>query len=146
MAIIYQNYRILLFAILLQVACCAGCNAQTSSELTGTKWVLEELMKKNILEFTKDSVIETVYYYHDNSKLSYSKPYYLFITKTGPFDFEKVGKKTSGKFLLCWNDVLHGKEYCEITKLTDDTLVLFFEARSNHIGSEDTYVTYKKVK
>ena len=122
------------------------CYAQTSSELVGTKWLLEERIKKDVLEFTKDSVIETVYYYHDNSKLSFSKPYYLFITKVGPFDFEKVGRKTSGKFLLCWNDVTHGKEYCEITKLTDNTLVLFFEARSHHIGSEDTYFTYKRIK
>ena len=33
------------------------CYAQTSSELVGTKWVLEERMKKDVLEFTKDSLI-----------------------------------------------------------------------------------------
>lgn len=146
MAIIYQNYRIMLFAILLQVACCAGCNAQTASELVNTKWVWERQRGDEIMEFSRYSVRFSCYNVYTKRTITYSKPYYLSDTKTGPFDFDKVGKNTSGSFLHFWNQKLHENEYCEITELTDNTLVLFFEARPNHIGSEDTYVTYKRIK
>ena len=59
---------------------------------------------------------------------------------------KKVGTSTSGKYLLRWNMKMKEKEYCEITTLTKDTLVLFFEAQPHYIGAADISFTYKRVR
>ena len=45
-----------------------------------------------------------------------------------------------------YNHTLNEMEYCEITKCTEDSLVLFFEWQPGYIGGGDHSVTYTRVK
>ena len=57
-----------------------------------------------------------------------------------------VGGESAGKYLLRWNKKLCGVEYCEIKAISEDSLVLFFEAKSNHVGAVDNRIAYKRIK
>ncbi len=125
------------------------CDAQTVSvnQLVNTKWYCGE--NKSIdefMEFSKDSIRQSYENLYIHRTITFSKPFYLSNNKKEVFDMKKVGTPTSGKYLLRWNMKMKGKEYCEITTLTKDSLVLFFEAQPNHIGAEDVYFTYKRVR
>ena len=123
------------------------CYAQIISThlLVNTTWQHEKNNKvTRYLDFTKDSIIVSYNYY--NETIIYSKPYYLSNNKDEPFNMEKVGTSTSGKYLFLWNLTMKEKEYCEITTLTEDSLVLFFEAKPHYIGAADVYRTFKRVR
>lgn len=139
--------RVKLFLIvgLMQLAYCC-CTAQTALALVNTKWKYEYHGLVHFMEFTKASIIETLYNSYDGSKTSFSKPYYLSEILSTRFDNRKVGTPTSGKYLLCWNDKLHEVEDCEIKELSADSLVLFFAAKPNYVGSGDVYRTYRRVR
>lgn len=133
----------LIVGFMLLTSCC--CIAQTVSDLINTKWKYEKRGIAHFIEFTKDSIIETRYNYYDGFNLSFSKPYYLSKELSTRFDKTKVGTLTSGKYLLCWNDKLHEIEDCEIKKMSVDSLILFFAAKPNYVGSADVYWTYKRI-
>ncbi len=124
------------------------CNAQdiSTSKLANTVWTYEYNGIFEFLEFSKDSIWETSYSSYSHNTIRYSKPYYLSEDKKEPFNMKKVGTSTSGKYLLRWNMKMKEKEYCEITTLTKDTLVLFFEAQPHYIGAADISFTYKRVR
>lgn len=139
----------LILIITLLLMTISMCNAQVinSSQLANTVWINEtESGNSETLEFTKDSVRISSYYPRLKDTVKYSKPFYLSNNKNESFDMKKVGTPTSGKYLLNWNMWMKGKEYCEITTLTEDSLVLFYEAKPNHIGAEDVYFTYKRIR
>lgn len=138
--------RIIPIIVYLQIAV-SYCSAQTDvALLAGTKWMYESNGIVHYLKFEKDSLIETRHNSYENKKISFSKPYYLSDTHEGSFDMNMVGGETTGKYLLRWNKILCGMEYCEIKAVSEDSLVLFFEAKPNHVGSVNNYVTYKRIK
>ena len=137
--------RIILIIVYLQIVgfCCAQTFAPV---LVNTKWVNEDRGYVRYLEFEKDFLIETRHNSYENKKISFSKPYYLSDTHEGSFDMNMVGGETTGKYLLRWNKKLCGMEYCEIKAVSEDSLVLFFEAKPNHVGAADHYIKYKRMK
>lgn len=138
--------KVLIIICYLQIAV-SYCSAQTDvALLAGTKWMDESKGVIRYLEFEKDSLIETMHNSYNNKKISFSKPYYLSDTHEGSFDMNMVGGESAGKYLLRWNKKLCGMEYCEIKAVSEDSLVLFFEAKPNHVGSVNNYVTYKRIK
>lgn len=142
-----RTINIVLILFLLLTVGMMACNAQlfSTKNLIGTKW---ECTDGDIeyYEFTNDSIIESIYFPYTNRWAGCSKAYYLSNNKKESFDSTKVGVETYGKFLLCLNRVTNETEYCEITKLTSDTLVLFYEAQNGYIGAANMYFTYKRVK
>lgn len=138
--------RIIPIIVYLQIVV-SYCSAQTDvALLAGTKWMYESNGIVCYLEFEKDSLIETRHNLYENKKISFSKPYYLSDTHEGSFDMNMVGGETTGKYLLRWNKKLCGMEYCEIKAVSEDSLVLFFEAKPNQVGSVNNYVAYKRIK
>lgn len=136
------NYILIVCFVLLATT----CNAQffSTKNLIGTKW---ECTDGDIeyYEFTNDSIIESIYFPY-NGWAGCSKPFYLSDVKNESFDSTKIGTETSGRYLLTYNKKTKCTEYCEITKLTPDTLELFYEAKENHIGAANMYFTYRRVK
>lgn len=116
------------------------------SNLVGTKWECKENGKSEIWEFKKDSVIETISYKYIQKTRRYTIPFYLSNDKEEPFDMNKVGSNTSGKYLFEWNSKLQCKMYCEISSMTADKLVLFYEAKEDYVGGNDYYETYSRVR
>lgn len=138
--------KVLIIICYLQIAV-SYCSAQTDvALLAGTKWVYGSKGVIRYLEFEKDSLIETMHNSYNNKKISFSKPYYLSDTHDGNFDMNMVGGESAGKYLLRWNKKLCGVEYCEIKAISEDSLVLFFEAKSNHVGAVDNRIAYKRIK
>ena len=138
--------KVLIIICYLQIAV-SYCSAQTDvALLAGTKWMYESNGIVHYLKIKKDSLIETMLNSYENKKISFSKPYYLSDTHEGSFDMNMVGRETTGKYLLRWNEKLCGMEYCEIKAVSEDSLVLFFEAKPNHVGSVNNYVAYKRIK
>ena len=139
-----------LFLIASSLGLITMCNAQiaTNTQLTNTIWMYKNKEDNLIrfLEFTNDSIWESSYRSYNHRIIRYSKPYYLSNYKNEPFDLKKVGTSTAGKYLLRWNMTMKEKEYCEITTLTKDSLVLFFEAKPHYIGAADVYRTFKRVR
>ena len=96
---------IFIFLALLSIA---NCNAQTFSvkDLIGTKWELVESCETNdktIIEFTDKDMIEYVTFYYDNKTRRVQRPYYFSPTIPTSFDKTKVGKSTTGKYLVFLN-------------------------------------------
>ena len=124
------------------------CNAQGVSlhDLENKTWQEEDNGITFTYEFTKDSVFILRNNTITGKTINVSKPFYLSDVKNESFDSTKVGTETSGRYLLTYNKKTKCTEYCEITKLTPDTLELFYEAKENHIGAANMYFTYRRVK
>lgn len=112
----------------------------------GKKWIKKERYETNILEFSRDSIIDTSKYSLINKTVRYSKPYYLSDNIPTSFDFTKVGKPSQGKYLIDYNDKVQELEYCEIKVLDDNKLILFYEQQDGYIGGADMTVTYTRMK
>lgn len=143
-----------LFYLTLSVVFCICCNAEEGIPcLAGSEWqkywpgqidpTQGELDK---LTFYTDSVHQYSYWYPLKKGSVIVKPYYQSDVKPTSFDFSQVGKGNGGRFFVKFNLKLNEMEYCEITKCTEDSLVLFFEGQPGYIGGVDHSVTYTRVR
>lgn len=136
--------KFIILCLIMTISANNYAQSFTKANLSNTKW--QKIEKKtncvdvDILEFTQDSLIRTLFNY------PISKPYYLSNDKKEQFQNKKVKEATSGKYIICWNSATHHTEYCQITKLSKDTLVLFYEAQPNYIGAANIYITYKRIR
>ena len=143
-----------LFYLTLSVVFCICCNAEEGIPcLAGSEWQYYEPghvdYDKGVLRnvvFSADTVKYNTYRYLLQKSTVYSKPYYQCDVKPTSFDFSQVGKGNGGRFFVEYNHTLNEMEYCEITKCTEDTLVLFFEGQPGYIGGGDHSVTYTRVR
>ena len=142
-----MNRKLILLLTLICISVCCYSQMQNSqSSLMGKKWIKKERYETNILEFSRDSIIDTSKYSLINKTVRYSKPYYLSDNIPTSFDFTKVGKPSQGKYLIDYNDKVQELEYCEIKALDDNKLILFYEQKDGYIGGADMTVTYTRMK
>ena len=128
------------------MALCIHAHTIPVSSLIDTKWECEKGDgDKEILEFKKDSLFRTLIFTIINKAPRMSYPYYLSNDKSAEFDMKKVGRSTSGKYLFEWNSEMNDKNYCEITSLTKDTLVIYWEPKPINVGGGGKW-TYVRVR
>ena len=137
-------YNYILTACLILSATTCYAQLFSTKNLIGTKWECTDV-DIEYYEFTNDSIIQSIYFPY-NGWSGCSKPFYLSNLKNESFDSKKIGTEASGRYLLTYNNKMKCTEYCEITKLTSDTLVLFYEAKEGYIGAANMYFTYRRVK
>lgn len=140
--------KFIILCLIMTISANNYAQSFTKANLNNTKWQKNSNEKNYVetLEFTRDSIIYTSYNGYNNNKIRFSKPYYLSNDKKEQFQNKKVKGTTSGKFIICWNRALRWTEYCQITKLSKDTLGLFYEAQPNYIGAANIYRTYKRIR
>lgn len=139
------NKLLLLFSSFLIGDVCAQTNTisptYNSNSLRGTRWVErhENQHKQWTLEFT-DSIMTNTVIYHVPSDNVYPHPqlYYLADSVPQEFDMSKVGKSTSGRYIIgLFKDRL---VYNEILGLTENVLKI----RHTYYG--DTLVFFREQK
>ena len=143
-----------LFYLTLSVVFCICCNAEEGIPcLAGSEWQYYEPgsmdynqgVLRNVV-FSSDTVRYNSYWYPLKKSSIIVKPYYQSDVKPTSFDFSQVGKGNGGRYFVKFNLKLNEMEYCEITKCTEDSLVLFFEGQPGYIGGVDHSVTYTRVR
>ena len=142
------------FYFTLSMVVCICCNAEEGIPcLAGSEWQYYEPgsmdynqgVLRNVV-FSSDTVRYNSYWYPLKKSSIIVKPYYQSDVKPTSFDFSQVGKGNGGRYFVKFNLKLNEMEYCEITKCTEDTLVLFFEGQPGYIGGGDHSVTYTRVR
>lgn len=149
-ASVVEMKRIIFFLLLAilgisEIDVCAQTNTTSptynSNGLCGTKWVEqhENQYKQWTLTFTDSMMTNTVVYHVPNEK-TYPHPqlYYLADSVPQEFDMSKVGKNTSGRYVIgLFKDRL---VYNEILGLTENVLKI----RQTYHG--DTLVFFRAKK
>jgi len=90
------------------------------------------------IEFTKTKFNSTEIYTKINKTTNDSEQYYLSDTIPAVFDFSKVGKPSSGKYLLVYVSGYQEMYTFKIVSLTNDFLKIYF--------SDDQMEIYKRIK
>ena len=137
---------IFMFLTLLSIA---NCNAQTVNvkDQIGTKWEQVksyETNDKTIIEFTDKDMIEYVTFYYDNKTRRVQRPYYFSPTIPTSFDKTKVGKTTTGKYLVLLYK-FDRMDYETIKQISKDTFITYHRKTNAIGGNEQTYV-YKRIR
>ena len=135
--------------MLLALLSIANCNAQTFSvkDLIGTKWELVESCETNdktIIEFTDKDMIEYVTFYYDNKTRRVQRPYYFSPTVPTSFDKTKVGKTTTGKYLVLLYK-FDRMDYETIKQISKDTFITYHR-KTNAIGGNEQTFVYKRIR
>ncbi|MGM9712826.1 MAG: hypothetical protein ACI3Y5_01735, partial [Prevotella sp.] len=83
------------------------------SDIIGTKWKIKDSPTNRIYEYTSERKLSCV---ADGTRILHSKPYYLTDTpitssERSAFDYSKVGKGTTGCYLVEMNEMV-GTTYC----------------------------------
>ena len=142
------------FYFTLSMVVCICCNAEEGIPcLAGSEWQYYEPgsmdynqgVLRNVV-FSSDTVRYNSYWYPLKKSSIIVKPYYQSDVKPTSFDFSQVGKGNGGRYFVKFNLKLNEMEYCEITKCTEDSLVLFFEGQPGYIGGGDHSITYTRVR
>ena len=106
-----KNFLIILFLALSNVGM---AQVRISvSDLIGTKWKFQGMSDNDYMTYTSERVS---FYNADGSQVYHSKPYYLTDTpikspERSAFDYSKVGKGTTGCYLVEINEKV-GITYC----------------------------------
>lgn len=137
---------IFMFLALLSIA---NCNAQTFSvkDLIGTKWEQVkdyEATTKTVIEFTDKDMIEYVTFYYDNKTRRVQRPYYFSPTIPTSFDKTKVGKTTTGKYLVLLYK-FDRMDYETIKQISQDTFITYHR-KTNAIGGNEQTFVYKRIR
>ena len=137
---------IFIFLALLSIA---NCNAQTFSvkDLIGTKWELVESCETNdktIIEFTDKDMIEYVTFDSANKTRRVQRPYYFSPTVPTSFDKTKVGKTTTGKYLVLLYK-FDRMDYETIKQISKDTFITYHR-KTNAIGGNEQTFVYKRIR
>ncbi len=135
------------FSLLINVL---SINAQTyqNDQLIDGKWMCSE------------SEVDTIYREFSSIYMKYNRiiseeplgvssvKYYLSPTIPTKFDFTKVGTKSSGKYIVTYNEELKDFSYVEIKALSKDSLVLYYawEPADESLRDKICYQKYKRVK
>ena len=141
-----RTITFLVFSLFLSIV---GCDAQTFTvkDLIGTKWEQVKDSKattKTVVEFTDKDMIEYCTHLYTNTKFRWPRPYYFSPTIPTSFDKNKVGKVTTGRYIV----ILYKDErmvYKTIQKISSDTLILY-RRKVNSIGGEEQTYVYKRLK
>ena len=117
--------KTMIFSVLFTL-CSLGAIAQyyNVEKLKSGVWrqtQYDETKEKRFLSFTDSIWTDTYYAFWKGEWISAlsAHPYYLSKTIPQAFDFSKVGKGESGKYLVEWNDTTKELFVCEIIQLTD---------------------------
>jgi hypothetical protein len=136
--------------IILIILISINSQAQTfnPSQLIGTKWQRVERFSDPTIkwEFSKEDISETVNRKNINKTVSHTRKYYFSPTAPIKFDWNKVGKCDSGKYLVYYNDISKRMSYLKIESVSNDTLKFWHEANPDAIGDVSRYVLYKRIK
>lgn len=136
-----------IFSILLSIT--NYCDAQTFSvkDLIGTKWEQVkdyEATTKTVIEFTDKDMIEYVTFYYDNKTRRVQRPYYFSPTVPASFDKTKVGKTTTGKYLVLLYK-FDRMDYKTIKQISKDTFITYHR-KTNAIGGNEQTFVYKRIR
>ena len=106
-----KNFLIILFLALSNVGM---AQVRISvSDIIGTKWKIKDSPTNRTYEYTSERELSCV---ADGTRILHSKPYYLTDTpvkspERSAFDCSKVGKGTTGCYLVTMNEKM-GTTYC----------------------------------
>ena len=106
-----KNFLIILFLALSNVGM---AQVRISvSDIIGTKWKIKDSPTNRTYEYTSERELSCV---ADGTRILHSKPYYLTDTpvkspERSAFDYSKVGKGTTGCYLVVKNEKA-GTTYC----------------------------------
>ena len=119
----------------------------STSQLNGTKWKIKGNTSGSFDQYTTDHII-----WHRNDGSSFAYPYYLTdipITsyEDSEFDYSKVGKQTSGRYIVTLNPK-QKVVYCASIQSFDKTKGTFITklVTKGLIGVGDGISTYEIVK
>ena len=132
------------------MAIASTCVAQvtiSTSQLNGTKWKIKGTSSGSVYEYSTSQSI-----WHRNDGSSFTYLYYLTDTpitsyEDSVFDYSKVGKQTSGRYIV----ILNPKQkvvYCVSIQSFDKTKGMFITklVTKGLIGVGDGISTYEMVK
>lgn len=141
-----------------------------SEQLIGTKWSIPSPTNiQDHLQFHSDNFIHTwdIEYDIDHGNGRYvkrkediehkkrhgEKKYYYYLAKKEPscFNHKKVGKKTKGTYLVCFNTFTQKMDYYKIISFSDTQMVLFQKLEELKEGeirmgpAEDTQIVLERI-
>ncbi len=127
------------------------CSAQSFNvkHLVGTKWEDiqgEDEYASETLEFSTTNITLTIRYKPVGSAVTLNNRYYLSDTIPSVFEDLKVGKNTSGKYLVYYVKKRNMLYYYTITKLTDKILIMHHKKIPGTIGGPTATYEYRRVK
>lgn len=137
-----------LFLILLLSLTSSTCSAQYGSyTLNGTKWILTENGgHEHFIEFSSSSITHTKNFNLIHKTIKGSEQFYISPIIPTTFDQSRVGKHTTGKYLVEFSDKTQTFDVFEIIKLTEDSLILRLEDDpKKYMGGFDPIRKYKRV-
>ena len=137
-----------LFLILLLSLTSNTCSAQYKSyTLNRTKWILTENGGyEHFIEFSSSSITHTKNFNLIHKTIKGSEQFYISPIIPTTFDQSRVGKRTTGKYLVEFSDKTQTFDVFEIIKLTEDSLILRLEDDpKKYMGGFDPIRKYKRV-
>ena len=141
---------ILLFAICVVLSCAA--QTFSLSQLKGYKWTCNETYEKTkTIWFTDSAFCDENVYSSINKTSTLKLPFYLSSTIEKVFDESKVGKGSSGKYLIIKEgNAKHGYNVfvCEIMGISNTNLSIKYGIYSEHrkIGGGEQIRNFTKVQ
>lgn len=143
-----KTLRIIIAALLMAIASSAVAQVTVStSQLNGTKWKIKGTSSGSVYEYSTSQRI-----WHRNDGSSFTYIYYLTDTpitsyEDSVFDYSKVGKQTSGRYIVTLNPK-QKVVYCVSIQSFDKTKGMFITklVTKGLIGVGDGISTYEIVK
>lgn len=143
-----KTLRIIIAALFMAIASSAVAQVTVStSQLNGTRWKIKGNANGSFDQYTASQII-----WHRNDGSSFTYLYYLTDTpitsyEDSVFDYSKVGKQTSGRYIVTLNPK-QKVVYCVSIQSFDKTKGMFITklVTKGLIGVGDGISTYEIVK
>ena len=143
-----KTLRIIIAALFMAIASSVMAQVTVStSQLNGTKWKIKGTSSGSVYEYSTSQRI-----WHRNDGSSFTYHYYLTDTpitscEYSAFDYSKVGKQTSGRYIVTLNPK-QKVVYCVSIQSFDKTKGMFITklVTKGLIGVGDGISTYEMVK
>ena len=143
-----KTLRIIIVALFMAIASSVMAQVTIStSQLNGTKWKIKGTSSGSVYEYSTSQRI-----WHRNDGSSFTYLYYLTDTpitsyEDSVFDYSKVGKQTSGRYIVTLNPK-QKVVYCVSIQSFDKTKGMFITklVTKGLIGVGDGISTYEIVK
>ena len=143
-----KTLRIIIAALFMAISSSVMAQVTVStSQLNGTKWKIKGTSSGSVYEY---STSQKIWHRKDGSSFTYL--YYLTDTpitsyEDSVFDYSKVGKQTSGRYIVTLNPK-QKVVYCVSIQSFDKTKGMFITklVTKGLIGVEDGISTYEMVK
>lgn len=142
-----RTFLITLFTVFSSLVCSA--QSFNVKDLAGTQW--EEIQGEDeyaseTLEFSTTNMTLTIRYKSGGRTVTLNNQYYLADTIPSVFEKKKVGKNTSGKYLVYYAKTRNALYYYTITKFTDKKLILHHKKIPGTIGGLTATYEYRRIK